>query len=102
MGINCLDWITKVHYKDNIFKNEKFPWQFKKGDKIKFVGIQFFYQVDYYLELDNETIYEIENIHQTDFKLKGIDKLFIWASFIHATTKEIRKEKLNALQSKLQ
>ena len=101
MGV---DFQKTVKYKDEIFKYRinKFSDQFKKGDKIKFIGIDFFSQIYYYLKLDTETIYEIENIERnmcTNFKLIGIEDIFYWGSFNHASLKEIRKEKLNALQS---
>jgi len=78
-------------------------YDFYIGDKVKFIGINYFWQLHYYLSLDTETIYEIVNIidhgYYTCLEFAGFGDEFFYNSFRLATIKEIRKEKLTILQS---
>ena len=91
----------------NLFGKKQLPDEFELyashiGDKVKFRGINYFWQLHYYMVLGAETIYEISDIltnsFPTTFKLVGIEDKFLYDSFRFPTLKEIRKEKLNKIK----
>ena len=86
----------------NLLGKKQLPNEFELyashiGDKVKFRGINYFWQLYYYLLLDTETIYEISDILTTTkvtstFKLVGVEDEFLYDSFRFATVKEIYKK----------
>jgi len=87
----------KKQLPDNIF------YDFHIGDNVKFIGINYFWQLFYYLFLDTETTYKINDIiystYYISLKFDEFDDIFFYDSFRSATLKEIRKEKLNILKN---
>ena len=80
---------------------------FKIGDNVKFIGssqdqVNWGSNTDPDGILNNDTTYEISNVEvhswHTKIELVGIKGEFNSASFDYVPLKEIRKEKLNALQ----
>lgn len=81
---------------------------FKIGEKVKFISsskdqINWGSNTNPQNLLSTETIYEVSNVEvhswHTKIELVGIKGQFNSVSFDYVPLKEIRKEKLNALQS---